>query len=123
MNFLQNTLISGLEYIRDKLEEQDTDLQKRQRIFSEQPLESDKSENRSTGSSEENSDDMQVKECKMKVVSYELLDIAYYYGESGFSKAQEYQIYKLADSYISFNEKYQWMHQTATVTFSNYQNL
>lgn len=55
MNFLQSTLISGLEYIRDKLEEHDLDLQKRKRIFSEpeQPQEGDKNENKSTGSSEE----------------------------------------------------------------------
>jgi hypothetical protein len=55
MNFFQDTLITGLEYIRDKLEEHDLDLQKRRRIFSgpEQPQEGDKVENRSTGSSDE----------------------------------------------------------------------
>ena len=55
MNFLQGTLISGLEYIRDRLEENDLELQKRKRIFSEpeQPQEGDKNENKSTGSSEE----------------------------------------------------------------------
>jgi hypothetical protein len=55
MNFIQGTLISGLEFIRDRLEEHDLDLQKRKRIFSEpeQPQEGDKNENKSTGSSEE----------------------------------------------------------------------
>jgi hypothetical protein len=55
MNFLRGTLISGLEYIRDRLEENDLELQKRKRIFSEpeQPQEGDKNENKSTGSSEE----------------------------------------------------------------------
>ena len=55
MNFLKGTLISGLEYIRDRLEENDLELQKRKRIFSEpeQPQEGDKNENKSTGSSEE----------------------------------------------------------------------
>ena len=65
MNFLQGTLISGLEYIRDRLEENDLELQKRKRIFSEpeQPQEGDKNENKSTGSSDFVSKSCKISQC------------------------------------------------------------
>jgi hypothetical protein len=64
MNMLQNTLISSLEFLRNKIEERDSNLQNRKRIFSEpeQPQEDGKIENRSTGSSEEVAGDEKPKE-------------------------------------------------------------
>ena len=65
MNFFQNTLVLSLEFIRDKLEERDSNLQNRKRIFSdpEQPQDGDKIENKSTGSSEEVAGDEKPKDC------------------------------------------------------------
>jgi hypothetical protein len=55
MNFIQTKLVSSLEFLRNKLEERDSNLQNRKRYLCEpdQPQEGDKSENKSTGSSDE----------------------------------------------------------------------
>jgi hypothetical protein len=106
MNFFQNTLICSLEFLRDKLEERDSTLQNRKRVFSdpEQPQEGDKIENKSTGSSEEIGllEEKPKKNLKLKIVGYQILDIGVHYGETSFNSLQTTQFYKLADSYVDF---------------------
>ena len=124
MNFFQTTLINGLEYIRDKLEEHDSNLQKRKRIFSEpeQPQEGEKNENRSTGSSEEiNAEEKPTR--GFKQVSFELLDISVHYGEIGFNKVKETQAYKNVDQYVDFQGHFAQMVKTGTEMQELYNSL
>ena len=53
-------------------------------------------------------------------MSLELLDISAHYGEAGFKKLQDQQVYQIADSYLNFTEKAALVQKTGMSLYESY---
>ena len=117
---LQKTVVSALETIVDKLE-QDENVAKRPRVFAqdeavvdgEPKSDSDKkpkSGRKSKGDNQENGEEpVEFAENdieKFKKLSFEILDIGLFYGNKGLDKVKSLPLYQKIDSVVNFDDKF-----------------
>jgi hypothetical protein len=104
MQTIQNTVIAGLELVKDKLEQVDETVVQREKVFATE----DAPEVAQLEAREENG--VQIADAdsgKFKKVSYELLDIGLHYGNKGLEKVKSIPLYQKIDQQVHFADKFE----------------
>lgn len=112
MQTIQTKIIETLQTVKERIEEADHDVLKREKYFA-----GDQKDDKATpGPETTDVPDDQMKQPeglpteenaeKFKKVGYELLDISVYYTQQGMEKVKSQPLYQKVDSYVNFDDKF-----------------
>ena len=101
MQTIQNTIIGTLETVKDKLEQSNEAVQKREKIFAVDEL----NEAKPAEGAEQHDATAENME-KFKKVSFELLDIGIFYGQQGVEKVKSLPLYQKVDACVNLEDKF-----------------
>ena len=97
MQTIQNTIIGTLETVKDKLEQSNEAVQKRDKVFAKEQEKPEEEEEEHEAS--ENYE-------KFKKVSFELLDIGIFYGQQGVQQVKSLPLYQKVDAAVNLEDKF-----------------
>ena len=108
MHQIQHKVIGTLEDIKERLEQNDEKLLKRERVFAKQAIGAPDAANLKKGDEmieihKSESEELQ----QFKAVSYELLDIGLFYGKQCSDMVRSDPIYQKMDQYVKFDDKFE----------------
>lgn len=109
MQTIQNTIVGTLESVKDRLEQRDEAIIKREKIFAPAAPAEKESESKPEKPSEEivAVQPLQDKDFdQFKKVSLELMDIGMFYGQQGLEQIKHLPLYQRVDRVVQFDDKF-----------------
>ena len=108
MEYVKQTVVGTLEGVKDKLEQNDQNLAKRQRYFGapDEPSAADQSSDSKESTEIPKGVSDEQNPVKFKQVGLELLNIGIYYGEKGVDTVKSLPVYQKVDAYVNFDDKF-----------------
>jgi len=108
---IQNTVLTALETVKEKLEQRDEAVLARKKIFSHADKKDQSPAKPEEGKVEAGQTDapnavVDLPLDQFKKVTFELLDIGVFYGEQGVEKVKSHALYQKVDAVINFDDKF-----------------
>ena len=106
MQTIQNTVIAGLELVKDKLEQVDETVVQREKVFAAENVAAER-EAQPVAKEGDVAILAEADSDKFKKVSYELLDIGLHLGNIGLEKVKSIPLYQKIDQQVHFADKFE----------------